>query len=157
MLNNISWSSYGIAISIIVVIYYVVILVKYYRVELQKYIEQISGKGLSFEKTNAISIDNNPGFNTNNTFENDINNFSVQLLSNLQYLVKTGAGKKYPREELLLSIQLELQNHPEISDSLPRDSVNNSIMSLCKNYCSIHLSREEVSALWMKRDELEHF
>ena len=157
MLNNISWASYGIAISIIVVIYYVVILVKYYRLDLQKYIQQISGRRLSLEKANLISIENNPGSNYNNTFENDIDIFSQQLLSNLQSLVKTGASRKYPREELLLSIQLELQNHPELPDNLQWDSVNNLIISLCKNYCSIHLSREEVSALWIKRDELEHF
>jgi hypothetical protein len=151
MVNNISWASYLYAISFILVIYYIVVLILYYRNDLQKYFLK-SRESFNSPSTNRTAkVEKNEAQIIEPRINNEHKNGSIEkLLSNIKSLIKTSASRKFPREELLLSLQLELKNQSAFQDSTYRDIINNYIIEACENYYSIHLSEEEVSALWIK-------
>ncbi len=152
MLNNISWASYVNAITIIVFIYYGFVLVAYYRNDLQNKLLKIkptftgssTNRHLQTEKKDVEEKEKDIADEPNQ------NDSVADLLLSLQTLIKNGATRNFPREELLLSLQLQLQLYPVLKDSIHTDNINNFIISECKNYCSMHLNVDEVSVLWNK-------
>lgn len=151
MLNNISWASYVYAITIIVIIYYALVLIFYYRNDLSYLLRKKTNRSRSVQ-TNLYSgrVENDLEKNNDLSIDSGQDDSLGPLLSNLQALIKNGAARNFPREELLLSLQLKLQQDAALKDSIDKDSISNFIISECKNYCSIHLSGDEVSALWIK-------
>ena len=71
-----------------------------------------------------------------------------QLLMKLQLQINKAAARKFPKEELLLSLQLVLRDFPNLKESHLRNNVNNFLTSEVQNNCSIHLSDDEVALLW---------
>lgn len=151
MLNNISWASYVYAITIIVIIYYALVLIFYYRNDLSYLLRKNANRSRSVQ-TNFYpgKVENDLEKNKDLLIDYGQDDSIGPLLSNLQALIKNGAARNFPREELLLSLQLKLQQDAALKDSIHKDNISNFIISECKNYCSIHLSGDEVSALWIK-------
>jgi len=59
------------------------------------------------------------------------------------------AGKnKLDKNNILKSLPLLFKKYPASNDTALCESVQNLIINKCKSYCSIHLSDEELSALW---------
>lgn len=144
MLNNISWASYAYAISTIVVIYYVLVIALFFRRDLQ-------GLLLRHPITLPDITDNGTSVSashTQNIQENCIGSDTNELLLSLQSLIKKAAARKFPKEELLLSLQLKLQNYPALNNGLVKGNINNFIKTACENNCSIHLLDNEVKVLW---------
>jgi hypothetical protein len=150
MLNNISWASYLYAISIILLIYYAFVLIVYYRNDLQnrvagfkrRFDQASAGVNAPTEKMEADLIAQNT--------ERDLPGNTLHELSlSIQSLIKIGASRNFPREELLLSLQLQLRKYTGEKNTNFKDNVSKFIIAACEDYCSIHLSVEEVSALWI--------
>lgn len=148
MLNNISWASYLYAITIVVFIYYAFVLIVYYRNDLQSHFIKFKSGFNSPSVSRNHSVEQNGVEIIEHISKKENENTSLpELLLNIQSLIKSGAARNFPREELLLSLQLQLQNHPALRDNI---HINNFIIEACENYCSMHLSGDEVSALWIK-------
>ncbi|MEP7145192.1 MAG: hypothetical protein ABI707_20065 [Ferruginibacter sp.] len=151
MLNNISWASYLYAITIIVPIYYGFVLIVYYRNDLQSQFLKFKSSFNSSSVSRKFSLEQNGVEIIEHISKKEDENTSLpELLLNIQSLIKTGAARNFPREELLLSLQLQLQQQSALKDSIHKERINDFIIEACENYCSIHLSADEVSALWIK-------
>jgi hypothetical protein len=152
MLNNISWASYVFAISITVIIYYIFVLILYYRQDLQNIIFRKADYRGKSTRSNSYSSNEYQGIDSNEltTANADQNNLMPELLLILQNLIKTGANRNFPKEEILLSLQLKLQQFPALKESVHKEQINQFILTAFESICSIHLSGEEISALWIK-------
>lgn len=151
MLNNIGWASYLFAIIIILSIYYAFVVAVYYRNDLQShFIKFKGGVRLNSSSSNPNLTSNNTEIKSDPPKKEDQNNSIPELFLSFQSLIKNGAVRNFPKEELLLSLKLKLQNHLALKDSIHQESINNFIIAQCENYCSMHLSGDEVSALWIK-------
>jgi uncharacterized protein YbjQ (UPF0145 family) len=150
MFNNISWAGYLYVIFIIAVIYYAVILLVYYRNEIAKIFNKIKDRvsgdynSTSFEMEQwAIDI-------METAAEDGDQNAIQELLLNIQSVTKVSASKHFPKDELLSSIQLLLQVYSSLASTMLGNKINHFVKAVCLHYCSVHLSEEEVSALWIK-------
>lgn len=149
MLNNISWASYLCAISVFLVIYYAFVLVIYYRNDVQNHIAKITRRLDTTSAGGQLSIEKKVDFIEHNP-ERDLADNSLRELSlNIQSVIKTSTSRNFPKEELLLSLQLQLRKYTGVKNSNLKNNVSNFIITACEQYCSIHLSVEEVSALWI--------
>ena len=147
MLNNISWAGYTYAVIIILLVYYISVLVFFFRNDL---------KGLFLKKQNYMSSGGGipkdflqfegekMGHDLPEWDDEEIH----QLLMKLQLQINKAAARKFPKEELLLSLQLVLRDFPNLKESHLRNNVNNFLKSEVQNNCSIHLSDDEVALLW---------
>ena len=148
MLNNISWASYAYAIGILLSIYYLFIILFFFRNEVQNlFVHQKNTVLLPGEKS-IYSSQNNTSEAGEHFAENKADSDTQELLLSLQSLIKKAGALKYPKEELLLSLQLKLQHYPALKASRLKNSINIFIKEECKNNCSIHLADDEVKVLW---------
>jgi len=152
MLNNISWASYVFAISIIVVIYYIFVILLFYRRELQnaffkshksQYHSELSIDGLSMQEKGFDKAEQ-----SSEAAEQTVP--LPDFLLTLQNLVSTGASNNFPKEEILMSLKLKLQQYHSFKDSGHQVTINQYILTAFESICSIHLSEEDISALWIK-------
>jgi hypothetical protein len=150
MLNNISWASYAIALSIFLCVYYAFVLVRYYRHDLHQYAHLLKGrrdKFLSF----GVQRRRQP------VFEMDVDDLKEQvrqgsipeLQLQLQSIIKNGAARKYPKEELLVALKLHLKQQVLLPGESDKETINNYIKAQFENYCFIHLSGEDERVLWV--------
>jgi hypothetical protein len=150
MLNNISWASYIIALSIFLCIYYGFVLIMYYRHDLKQCVQKIKNWRYVFLPVGVKSP-------SQRVFENDRSDGSEmpeqrsipELLLELQSIISNGASRKFPKEELLLALRLHLKRQAVFADNSDKETINNFIKAQCEYYCSIHLSGEEELMLWV--------
>lgn len=149
MLNNISRASYLYAISIILFIYYAFIFIIYYRNDAQNHFAKVKGRLDRASARGLVSTEKKDDFIEHNS-ERDLEDDALRDLSlDIQSLIKTGASRNFPKEELLLSLQLQLRKYAGVANANLKNNVSNFIIATCEQYCSIRLSVEEVSALWI--------
>ena len=148
MLNNISWASYAYAVGITLCIYYLFTFLVFYKNEIKnlfvnnKVVAKLPNGEVFHVGQNATAIDKNRSTDT------EYNSETQELLLSLQSLIKKAGALKYPKEELLLSLQLKLQNYPSLTANRLKSSINIFIKEACENNCSIHLLDDEIEVLW---------
>lgn len=148
MLNNISWASYAYAISFMLLIYYVLVIAIFFREDLQELLPKYNGRLFKRMDKGTFGSQNAADDPKEILAEKSQSNDTEELQLSLQSLIKKAAARKFPKEELLQSLRLGLQNYPVLKDSQLTAGINNFIKNECANNCSIHLSDDEVKMLW---------
>ena len=152
MLNNISWTSYAHAVSISVIIYYIFVFLLFYRRELQHIISQNNKVRYhaSTAKPSSKQEEVGTGINYRKNAAGDESMPLPELFILLQNLINIGNSKDYPKEEILLSIKLALQQYPFVKAVDQQEKINQYILTAFESISTIHLSGEVISALWRK-------
>ena len=144
MLNNISWASYVYAISIILVIYYIFVLLLFYRSEFKKYYSNLKVRKL-------FTSDSKP---SSESLASEVISKSDEVISledvlkSLLFSIKKAASQHFIKEELLQSLKRQIQFYVGRASSLPKEKINQYIMETSETYCSIHLSEMDLVVLW---------
>src|SRR5665213_2078658 len=142
MFTNISWSEYSIFILISVFIYYIIILVIFYKGEIVNRVENLQLQHKRLIKYNPSDSEE---------IESDLNSVSIdyaneiiKLQEEIQSQLQRAKSKKSIKEEIIMSLQLVLQNYPAIKESSNKDFINNYIKEVLENLCSIHFDEKEI-------------
>jgi hypothetical protein len=150
MLNNISWASYSTVLSILLVIYYSFVIIILYSNELQNYFEKFKGLSkLSPLRNYKKQESKNPELIGNNSNDEEKIDLPVKLLSDIQSIIKNGTSRNFIKEELIIALKPYLEQHEAICPGIKKETINNYIKVQFENYCSIHLTVDEVNMLWM--------
>jgi len=137
MFTSVSWQQYIMFISIIALVYYIYILLRYYRNAVINLIKGPKSTPVpSKEKNNDTTI------TTGDTTLNE-------LLEELKILFQLASQRKYPKEELMMALQLKLREYDQFKNTPFEIAVNNFIAEESENQCSIHLSEDDWRVLWM--------
>jgi len=137
MFTSVSWQQYIVFISITAVIYYIYILLRYYRNEVINFIKGIKNTPVpSKEKNNGKTI---------TTPDETLN----ELLGELKILFQLASRRNYPKEELMMALQLKLKEYGQFKNSSFEIAVNNFIANESDNQCSIHLGKEDQRVVWI--------
>lgn len=137
MLKQISWTEYFVAIGLLLLIYYVLIVVVYFRSDIW---QLVSGK-----KQLALAT-------AGNTVEQDVNTDEEKLYNNANNLIaelKLLFAKKYVKEELIVALQQKLKSYNFLKETAYQASINNFIELEAENKSSLYLSEEELRIVWM--------
>jgi len=137
MFTSVSWQQYLVFISITAVIYYIYILLRYYRNEVINFIKGIKNTPVpSKEKNNDKTI---------TTQDATLN----ELLGELKIFFQLASKRNYPKEELMMAVKLKLRDYGQFKNTPFEIAVNNFIATESDNQCSIHLSEDDWRVLWM--------
>jgi hypothetical protein len=161
MLERISWSAYWTVIGIGLAIYYLGLIILFYK------------KGL-FLKNNLRSAAANKEQATANVQPNLFGftdpaseHSSIQkkeqlpvddqilmptvheLIQELKAFIVDISERSFIKEEVIMGIQVIIKNYKRLEGSLYQKSINDFIKNECEDYCGIHLSEEETKRIWI--------
>ena len=140
MLSNISWLNYWTVIGIILFLYYLAICFRYYLFDVKQI---LSGKStLSFKRhmnNNSVEI-----------FQQNFSPTIDQIKQEIRMILSDASERTLVKQELIFSLRLLFKKYSTIKkDSSFKTAINDYLLRDNSNYCSIHLSEEEVMSLWV--------
>jgi hypothetical protein len=163
MFTNISWTNYTVGISLLLVIYYIIIAIRFYFLDLKNL---LSGNQKFMSSSSAgfsdVQNNNNPiaheqaqteMFQAGTTFAETTNETFLEvehLIVRLKEAIANASGKKYIKQEFFLFLQLILKEYPMLKNSQFQSVINELIISECAKYGSVTFSEEEVVELWIE-------
>jgi len=156
MLDGITWLEYLTAVIIIVIIYYLVIALRYYPKELKRY---LSGKRKKIEESEVhweTANDNRPTMKADeaNSLLSDEESTekafaSAEELSNqIRITVREAADKSLSKEDLHLLLGTLIDDYPQFRGNAFQVAINNVINTELEKYGSVPLSAVELDGLW---------
>lgn len=156
MLTNISWTDYIVSVIIILTIYYLFIVIKYYSNELK---ELLSGKRkLKLKVAPHINTkDKNFFYNEENISQIDASFKEIreegfedvkQLIERVKIAVANACQKEMNLEELKSSLHRIIKEYPFLRTSSLRSSINELVLSESQKYGLVTLKADELDWLW---------
>lgn len=159
MLNNISWQGYWATLALLTAGYYLVIYLRYFRKDLQVFLQQRRPSTTSPSATPAVaaflkeqtqpspfSEDTGPDFQTPAEGEESL---VYAFIDELNAYFESARKAKVMKAEVLFAVQRILQKYPSLNESSYKESIGNVIRTEAEHHCSVHLSEEEISKVWM--------
>lgn len=129
MLQTISWQQYLLFLLVVVTVYYFAIWIVYFKARIPFLSRMGTSKHVLTEKDQPS-----------------------ETMSNSQLIIKEikqSFRGKQNKEELIYSLQSQLSKYNQWDEPGFRDTINEYIMKESKQQCSIHLSEEDLRALWL--------
>jgi hypothetical protein len=152
MLNKISWSYFLFLIASIVSVYYLYILLFYYRKEiiaLGSRKKSVLGNNSSY--TSAISNSNQNRSEPEPNNETDAQqSFTAvhELLEDLKVIFQRASKTKMIKEELIQAIGSKLKTYPLPIESELVEDINTHLIMEAKEKCQLDFSPEDLKGIW---------
>ncbi|MCD0472497.1 hypothetical protein [Flavobacterium sp. JAS] len=152
MFTNISWSNYIIAVTVLLMIWYLVMGFKYYYFEL---LQIISGKQqikfLNFRKTKKRITYNSTG--DDNLKANFFSSFDTledaeELSEHIVKAIKESFERNLSKEEFQNYLRLLLAEYPFVKISSLRENINKILVSESAMHPNLLLTYEVADSLW---------
>jgi len=156
MFSKISWNQFLSTLIFLVIIYYIAIIILYYRKDILKWsrhgidLNNLSKKtafanSAQQEKESTTSSKEELSPMSYNEFtvgaEEKINYAEVhELMEELKMIFVSSSKKKIIRQELILAIQNKLKDYEQLKGT--------DIKNECKEKCNIDLEKAELENLW---------
>jgi hypothetical protein len=160
MLQRISWSAYWAVIVTVLAIYYLVLLFLLYRkgfffknsvktISSSRSPEPSTGQQSLFQ-SEAGPYGTTPVQNLQPSFEDDsiVMPLVHDLIQALREFITEIAERSYVKEEIITGIQFIIKGYSKLKGSPYQKSINDFIKNECEDYCSVHLSEEDVKRVW---------
>lgn len=154
MIKAISWNEFLTFTGLLMVTYYVIITILFYRKEFIDILsnrKKIAFSKLSQKQNIAVPVSDIGASQSmhQSTADNTLMPVVHELMEELNQVITVARRKRYAKEELVFSIQQVLHNYVQLKQTTFQISINSYIESEIKNHCSIHLSAGEMNTLWM--------
>lgn len=148
MFTNIPWSSYLTVIGILVIIWYLVLLLKFYSTDLKKIlsgekklkIPSFKNNSQNSKEPKLISASFSESFDTLDDAE--------ELATRITQAVEESAEKKLSKEQFQNYLSMVLEEYPYVKISSLRESINKLIVSESEKHQSLLLTLSEADSLW---------
>lgn len=154
MLTDFSWSNYIVVVTILLVIYYLLIGLRYYFHELrsiflrgQVQLGVIPNQELDIKRTHDASIHEPP----HEPFTEDSNGSSPQLenlINKLKGAIEAGIDMQLSKHDILENMQLVLRKHSPLKSPTFKAAINGLVISEFEKYGFTMLDEDEVAVLW---------
>lgn len=154
MFNNITWQGYWITLAFLLVGYYLVVYLLYFRNDFK--IGFAKGSGRKWTATDENGTMQPSPCSEGQTTETSIRDALTEIDHQVQactdelsaYFLEAGRSKG-SKEEMLFALSKILSKYPALRSSEYADSLQNLICSEAEHHCSLHLSREDISKVWL--------
>lgn len=152
MFTEISWSNYITIVIVLLAIYYLFIGFRYYRTDL---LQLLSGREFTTDKVSFTSTKPDKPDQTQHQSDlqqafksQDLFQVAQSLGDEIMAYLNEAGRDTLNKEDIIQSLKSLIAKYPSIKDSPFCEVIQNLIVTECKTSCSIHLSAEELSALW---------
>jgi hypothetical protein len=158
MFTNISWTTYIAFVALLLVIWYLIVGLRFYIGDLQilfsgrnRFTSQSENNEFQFVQQNDAAS-NMPDMHDELSKEQTDHLFEVveTLSAKIKEAVSDAAAKNYNKEEFSFLLQLTLKEYPELTNTPFQVPINNLIVSECEKQGFIHLSAVELEMLWVE-------
>ena len=152
MLNKYSWTTLAIWLFVILSVYYLYVLLAYYRRELFSIFLELK----KFKIKETVHIDAMPSDDNNKialptkSDSPDNNSFTLihELLEDFKILFAKASKTKMIKEELMQAIASRLKTYPALFDTELVDDINIHLVMEAKEQCQTDLSKEDLKQIW---------
>jgi hypothetical protein len=134
MLRSVSWQTYLEYLLFILVFYYSLATFIFYKPELKKILQKLSGAGATILPQSQPASENQ---------KNPIN-----LSLELQNKIRLAAKEKLHPEELMFSFRQSLSKYQSVRDPGFRSRVNQLIQELLQNELGLEPNADQIESLW---------
>lgn len=138
MLKNITWSEYIICMLVLLFVFYLFVILRYYRAELKQF---LSGKDKQPTET-----DYEPEIKDD--YPDDSFEALEMLVNDLRHAVLERAGIGVDKQTLLSQLKERLKDFDGMRRPAYRIAINNYIIGHAKEICGVVFSEEELEAEW---------
>jgi competence CoiA-like predicted nuclease len=140
MLKNISWQNFLVLIVWLLIAWYCFIGMVYYAKDIKKILRF---KSIQFNQKQNNSIDN--------ITEDVADSFarSKNLRDDIALILQKATQHKFPKEELVMALQLSVRAYPDLHQSAFQVAINHYISQESEKQCSTSFSDEELRSIWM--------
>ena len=141
MINNISWGSYLTVVALLVTGYYIVVMLLYFRMEMQ---QLLKGRITAPESFSKQILEQEIASSDPELFP------EVHLLmTDLCRVIKQACVDKHEKDQLWNTFQIKLVNYQKLSGTAFQERINKYVEEECIKQCAIYFSEEEMNALWL--------
>ena len=134
MLANISWSTYWVWVTVILLTYYFFVIIYFYRLQIRQVFSKFS-----------MPVDSD--------LQNDSDLFAVVhvLISDIDNSFQS-LNPPTSKQECLEVLERHISRYPQLKNTAFQNAVNNKVLELLYNRCSIQISEQELAAVWAGDD-----
>ncbi len=143
MLEAISWKHYIIAVLCFTFIWYVAVILLFYRKQLRDFIYR-SGKGKAGSQNTAEDLSEN----YDDSFEE-----LEDMVNKIRHSILLKAGKKASKDELLEQLSALLASYSGLRRPAYRIALNNYIIQNAESLCGVLFSEQELEEAWQQLEE----
>lgn len=146
MLHNISWGQFLTLTGTLMTVYYLYIIVAYFRKDIKALItKRAGGKPATMPAATINGPDlPPPGTNTYDTHITTVH----ELMDGLNNVFKKCASQDFQKPELMMAVQLKLGDYQQLKGTPFQVSVNNQIETEALSKCGIRLEENDLKSLW---------
>ena len=154
MFTSISWSAYWTVLSLLSGIYYVLILLFYFR---KARLTEKAGESLSLHPFHPFSSgkEKQPlGPPLERDFEQPargtLEHLAYTCIDELNAYIQEAKRMKVDKTGFLNSVRSILSKHPTLAKSEYGEAIFNVLQSEAAHHCAIHISKEEIDSVWFE-------
>jgi hypothetical protein len=152
MLNKISWSSFLLILTISLVIYYMYVLIVYFRKDIFSFnfIDKKAKISTEYQRASLRDSDQNTSKSPVEMIRTGDESFTLvhELLEDLKSLFLKSAQTKMVKEELIQAISSRLKIYPSLIDTDLIEDINTHLILESKEKCNMELLPEDLKQIW---------
>lgn len=148
MFTNIPWSSYLTLIGILVIIWYLILILKFYSTDLKKILSGKKKLKIPSFKNNSQNSKEPKSISASFSESFDTLDDAEQLASRIIQATEESAEKKLSKEQLQNYLSMVLEEYPHVKISSLRQSINKLIVSESEKHPALLLTLSEADSLW---------
>lgn len=149
MFANISWSNYIIAVSVLLIIWYLILVFKFYYPELKQILSgEKKIKILSFGNRSKRNLSKPISSSFSESF--DTLEDAEELSNRLLQVIAESTERNLSLKEFQNYLRLVFEEYPYVKISSLRENINNFIVSECEKHPQLLLTFEQVDSLWVE-------
>lgn len=152
MFNQISWTDYLLAVSILLAIYYLFVGVRYFSGDLKAQLagkRKLTLKPSGFPQNEPLQNEASEDISVTTDEDTDDEFAEVEhLIEKVKAMIADALNQQLVKEEFKQYLRLVLKEFPSIKTSALRPSINELIVSECEKQGIAAFNEEEVDELW---------
>jgi hypothetical protein len=159
MLHHITWHQYLNAVLLAAVIYYVLIILRCYRPELQRIMKQLNGNRETGQLPEALQYQaeadlaaENPAHANSSSERQEYRHESLteydHLAAALKACIAKAADKPFAPAVLIPQLKKIVKAQPEATGQIDRTAINELIVNECEKTGTALLTEDEVDQWW---------
>jgi hypothetical protein len=151
MFTNISWSSYLTVLGVVVLIWYFIILLKFYYKDLLKLFSGEKKLNFTSFKNNKNKLqDSGDHKSLSSAFSESFDTLedAEELSSRILQAVKESNEKNFSKEHFQNYLRMVLDEYPYVKISSLRENINKLMVSESSKYPNLLLTLSEADSLW---------
>lgn len=149
MFTNVSWGSYLAAVGILLLIWYLVLILKFYSKDLR---ELFSGdkkfKFPALKKTSKNELERQNSLSSAFSESFDTLEDAEQLSNRILQVVEESSQMNLSKEQFQNYLKMILEEYPYVKISSLRENINNLIVSESEKHPQFNLTFAEADTLW---------